>query len=200
MRYTFYTVEINLRESIENIYNNIDKKRRYDIRKAKEGGCIVADGTKEDFEKFSRLFKKYGYRPERLNSLVLFKETGKVMWYNNLPGKFLIAKKNNKIIAGCIFQEAGKSLVFSIASKLPEENYAESLLIWEAIKLAKSNGFEIFSFGAISPHARKNTKFYNVAGFKEKWGGKRVENYEEGNFFYIIAKIIWGKIKSLIGK
>ena len=63
---------------------------------------------------------------------------------------------------------------------------ANRMIIWEAIKHAKSEGFEFFDLGGINPNSEKQKDIF-LAQFKEAFGGERKECFY---YYKVYSKLL----------
>lgn len=188
-RYNFI-VETN--EDIDIINSKLSNSKRRQIKKSKEFGVeIVTTKSKEDIDQFyailSKLYKQKVKKPlfpkEFFEKLV------------TLPNaKLLVAKYQNRVISGMACVSLHKTAVYEwlVCGDNDHYNhlYPSVSITYGAIEFASKNGFNKFDFMG----AGKPGKKYGVRDFKEKFGGKLVENgrfimknnrflFDMGNFY-----------------
>jgi len=199
----YFTFDINLKKPMKEIYENIDKKIRWSIRKAEKLGVSVNLADKNDFEEFCKEYGKYGYVRDIKKELTFTEnEKGNITEGGNI-GKLFVAKYKGKVVGGIVTKFVDNESIFSISFVVPEYKNFEinSLLLWKAIEESKKEGYDIFSLGGVAPKARKGTKFYNIYSFKKKWGGELKKRYiYSKNPLYILGRKLWKIIKNFVGK
>ncbi len=175
------TIRIDLDNSITNIFQSFDEAKRRAVRRALKNGVTVRES--DDFDTFIRIRKKQ-YFPF---GLLLSKEM-KMLWKNFYPenASLLLAySQEHKPVAGILLLYYEKMAYYWFASSLKDGKrlFAPTLLVYEALKLAKKKNNRIFDFEGICdkrfPEASKSWKGFTK--FKEGFGGQEIaliENYQ----------------------
>ena len=157
---------IDLTQDLDVIWGNIKRKRRGDIKRAERLGVkVLFDKDFVHYDEWLTLFSKSHEKLDIPLRPRLFNEKGYVF----------LAFHNGELHASEKFLKRNKSLITHIAiSKRYDENkktvagLAHALLIWEAIKWAKENGFKEFDFGGYNPN---RLDFRNNSEWKASFGG-----------------------------
>lgn len=149
---------LDLTMSIEELWKNMDRKRRNGIRYAIKKGVAIHKAKLEDLEAFKKVWvggykKKYGIkRKYDIRS-----------WIEN--EQLFIAKLNNKAIAGTRIRESVYRLprdvvIYSANTSLREYQKFKpnDLLIWEIAKWAKKEGYREFNLAGGNLFKREFTK------------------------------------------
>lgn len=184
------TLVLDLSMSEEELLNGMHHKTRYNIRLAVKHGVIIREAQAEaDLEIFWRLMTATAKRDDfhshphdyYLNLWKSFADTD----INNqldLTIKLLIAQKGNEPLAAGLFSFFGDRAVYlhGASADSRRELMAPYLLQWQAIKIAKLAGYQIFDFWGITPAKRKIkanekvNKWQGITRFKKGFGGREV--------------------------
>jgi hypothetical protein len=163
---------LNFKKTKEELWNSLNKKTRNAVRKA-EKLCveiIEADNLQNIdtyYHILSMNFEKLNLNPLPLNFYRnLFKELApKGM------AKFLLAKYDNKFVAGGVFLIFNQNLVYLSGSSYPEYRFtnANNLIQWNLISWAAENKLKSYDLGGAGVPS--------IAKFKAGFGGKEVNYY-----------------------
>jgi lipid II:glycine glycyltransferase (peptidoglycan interpeptide bridge formation enzyme) len=168
-RTEFPTLVLDLRKSLEEIWQGFDKKScRYEINRAERDGVYPLTwgiGYKI-FEKLNKEFREK-------------KGLGKTLPYDYMIRycNVILAGGTAGYLAGQVYLEDKTNIRWLLgASKRLETNNpligaANRALIWEAIKYAKAKGIEEFDFGGYNPDLP------TINFFKESFGPVKVTHY-----------------------
>lgn len=175
------TIRINLNNTVENIFSSFNEAKRRAVRRALKNGVTVRKS--DDYDAFVRIRKKQ-YFPF---GLLLSKEM-KMLWKNFSPknASLLLAySKENKPVAGILLLYYEKMAYYWYASalKIGKKLFAPSLLVFEALKLAKKKRNRIFDFEGIvdDRFPKASESWRGFTKFKEGFGGEKVilsENFQ----------------------
>lgn len=180
------TVYLNLNKTIEDIWqNDINSKNRNMIRKAQKSGLKVE--IKNNYIIFKEIYEKT-MNNVLANKYYYFKSSYYVNMENNDKFKIFNVKLGEETIASAIFMEYGEYFHYHLSgSKKEYLNFApNNLLLWEAIKYAKKNGYKLIHLGG----GVTNLKDDNLFKFKNTFSkdtlsfyiGKRVHNQKIYNY------------------
>jgi len=167
------TIVIDLAPSEEVLLKNMEKDTRYSIRRSTREGVVVEKS--QDIDKFLKLHKETSKRKGFWTS----ERESKLLW-ESLPSDnkaILLAKKNGEILAGAflMFYDNKAYYYEAASSKLKRELLAPYLVVWEAIKLSKEKGYQVFDFeGIVDPRIKATKKWGGFTHFKRGFGGKEV--------------------------
>jgi hypothetical protein len=173
----FTTSVIDLTNSIEKIWNNMDKSScRYMITRA-ERECIkikidehfnefysinnnfrrlkglTPSVNLEDYKKFGHLFTAE-YKGEVVGGQFYLSDENNFRWLLG-ASKRLSSQKEESVIIGC----------------------ANRLIVWRAINYAKEHGKREFDLGGIYTGEAKNVALTGIARFKNTFGGRTVSHF-----------------------
>ena len=169
------SLEINLEENLEDIYRNIRKGHKSDIKKALKAGLSVvqiedASGIKSFIDIYLKMCKTRGIRGHSEKEI-----TGICNYLiSNRKGQILVAKDGNDLIlGGAIFAFQGISVRYLIGASDPERRDIPLLhpVIFDAIEWAKRNNFKYFDFWGYNHFANDDDQANNINHFKKGFGG-----------------------------
>ncbi len=175
-RRTRLTSIIDLSFDLDMIWSKMRKSFiRRQIEKGERNGIVIEQDN--NFSEFKRIYYKF-----RKNKKI----HGDRLESFEQNGIEFSAYFNGKMIAGGIFIEGnGCMRALVLASERLEGvdgrmreiiGQANRLVIWEAIKYAKKNGFTIFDLGGIAPDSQDKRQ-RTLSEFKESFGGERKNSY-----------------------
>ncbi len=175
------TIEIDLSNELDKLWENLDKKARWGVKKARKEGLVVEDAQKEDFKEFYRIYAETCKRGE----IPCISFEGLM----GMKGKLFIVRKG-KIIAGAFVKIDGEKVVLELNGSDPEFQNLQpnNLLYWHIIEFGKKQGAKVFDLGGYQLKA--SGKLREVNRFKERWGGKVVIKEISGNLFWILGRKI----------
>lgn len=176
------TIHIDITQSEKNLFNNFIEAKRRAVRRAVKNNVVVKESY--DIDLFINLRKKQNFPL----GFLLEKEMMS-LWKNFYP------KKTTLLLASCQFNAAAKNwqdivlagilLLFhdhtayywyASSSSQGKKLFAPTLLVWEALKIAKEKGAKVFDFEGIFderfPKATNSWKGFSK--FKEGFGGKKI--------------------------
>lgn len=175
------TIVINLKKPLEVLFQNFSQAKRRAVRRAIKNRIEVK--ISNDIESFIKI-RQSQYFPF---GFLINKETRNI-WQSFAPGnaELLLACQNNmksyspqnSAIAGILLLFYNRIAYYWFASALKrgKQLFAPTLLVWEALKLAKKRGCTVFDFEGIYdsrfPKAAESWKGFTR--FKEGFGGKKV--------------------------
>lgn len=181
---------IDLTQSDEQLWHNINKSCRKQINKAKTEDIEIQQNTNYDefYDIYKTFLKQKGYTP--FHGLFTIFGIGAVSKKTiQQQGTLFTASFQNKIIAGKIFLESKTSIHEWIgATRRLTTNReqtklisrANRLLIWTAIQYAKNKGLQEFDFGGIfsDEEIQNDPQKEGVRHFKMLFGGQKVTRYQ----------------------
>ena len=142
---------LDLEKTEDQLWSEMDRKRRNSIRGAIKSGVSVRKASSEDIEEFTGVYIEGFCSKHNMNDAYISRVPSMVRnWINNED--LFIAILDGKIIAGTSvnqsrFLNPGETLVYSNNTSLLEfqKFYPNDLLIWEIVKQAKIAGFHTFN-------------------------------------------------------
>lgn len=172
-KYT-YMLQIN---NLDEVWNNIDSKRRNDIVKAKKDGVFVefCDDFNQTIELVKKTFGRQKKQPDFLSSAFTYND---ILSQKDQCKSFLARNKDGKAIGAVYIIWDEKRSYYLLGGYDPEEKHhgASAMAVWEAIKFTKNElGLDCFDFEgsmiqAIEQYFRKFggelTPYYSVDWMK----------------------------------
>lgn len=162
------TLQIDLTQSKKKILAQMEKDARYGVRKAEKEALQIIEAF--DLEKFRQVWKKSVSWRKYVPSLKTLKKLKK-----SFDKKAIFLTGNN--LAGAVVLIANDSAYYYYAftSREGRKKYAQYLLVWEAIKLAKERGCKIFDFEGIYDERFPIKSWKGFSHFKKSFGGKEIK-------------------------
>lgn len=169
-----------------NVSHHLSERRQRELRKAIKNGAIVAQAQSEQevrdwYQILSQLYREKVRTP-------LFSEDFFVQFYRNGVGKYLLVKKDDKVIGGMMCPILDSKAIYEWYVCGLDEEYKDLspsvVATHAAIEYAKKNGLPLFDFmGAGEPEIP-----YGVRDFKMEFGG---ELKEFGRFLCIRKPLLY---------
>ena len=168
---TPYTAVIDLEKTEEEILAKMKPKWRYNIKLATKKWVVseIVEKTEENIKAYYDLMLETTSRDNfSWNSLEYYSD-----FLNNLENsKLILAKKDDKIIAGGIFIFDKEVSIYYYWASSSDKEYrnlmAPYLVQWEAIKYAKSIKSKIYDFLWVATPWDNNSELAWVTSFKKK--------------------------------
>lgn len=183
------TLILDLKRTEQEIFNSFSKNKRRDIRIAERNNLLIGEGTPEQFIELKKIFlwKKHiipfaakreilplwqAFAPDKAQILVAYlSQTPQIPQNPHTPqtpiplaGLLLLFSDQTAYYWQAAATDKGKKLL------------APTLLLWEAIKLAKKKGCTTFDFeGVYDERFPKNKSWLGFTKFKQGFGGKELE-------------------------
>jgi lipid II:glycine glycyltransferase (peptidoglycan interpeptide bridge formation enzyme) len=173
------TLVLDLKPSLEKIFESFSKDTRYEVRKAQENGIVVKQS--DDISAFAKMWTETALRR---HFWIPFEKEIKALYESFGPKAFLLMAYHSPLtinhlpLAGTLILIHDKVAHYFHAASTIEGRKLQgpSLVIWEAIKLAKGKGCTSFDFEGIFDPRDKDTKnWQGFTRFKKGFGGKEVE-------------------------
>ncbi|MBI2547508.1 MAG: GNAT family N-acetyltransferase [Candidatus Aenigmarchaeota archaeon] len=188
------TVVVDLKRDLDQLWKNIDKKRRYDIKQSEKLGVKISEQTANPLA-WKDFCKIYFNASKEWNGVPLeesyFSQFQKYLVPSGLA-KLFLAEYNNQFVSGAIVTISGNILTFLINATDPsmKNTKANSLLVWELIKYGKCENFTYFDLCGYDLHAKKGEKQFSISMFKASFGGviKRYNKFSSSKLFIILRK------------
>jgi len=179
---------IDLTQSLEVIWNNMNRNVHRNIKKAKQNDINIK--FNEGYQEFYNIYKD-------------LTKAKKFKWFNiyNLDdikkyGTLIIAEYKNKIISGSVTLEDKNNIIFWLTasnkySQIKElkklSGNAAHLVQWEIIKYAKLKGIKEYNLGGCATYNKINK---TLREFKESLGSKPYTYYMYDKDYNIVYKLI----------
>jgi len=168
------TLVLDIDKTEENILESFSKNKRRDVRAALRGNLIIKEGSDKEYIDLKKkiLLKKF-ILPFGIDSEIqpLYQA------FSPEKIKILIAYHQNQPVAGTIilFQPPKAYYWSAAATKEGKKLLAPTLLVWEAIKIAKQKGCTRFDLEGIYDDRFPKTKNrLGFSKFKEGFGGREI--------------------------
>ena len=169
----------DLKREVDEIYNSLHNKTRYDIRKGEKKGLeFEVVSKKESFD----LYLEVKYQEEKKIEKVrkLNKKFADNVWetsYKKGYEKMFLARFEGKPIAAIVSVLFNKNLVQMGVGNSPDRNlYGGPFLTWNSIKWAAENNFLTYDVGGSNPFPTSK-KEEGINLFKSKWASKKIEYF-----------------------
>ena len=173
-----YTYVIDLKNSLDNIWKSMDKRRRWEIKRALKSGIVVEESTK--ITEFIRLFNESmkRHKIERRYEdiwMKLFHECSP----RNMCKIFTAYAKNGESIASIFIVWDNKRTYYIGSGMSVSMQGASSLLIWRAIEFSKKMSLLEFDF--------EGSSIPSIEEYFRKFGGElRMVQYIRSNSLLLI--------------
>lgn len=188
--FTKYNFILDISRTEQDLLASMHPKTRYNIKVAQKKGVEVYDSTDDkDFETYLKLYfettkrqKYYGHTP-KYHRLVW-----KSLKENNMA-RVLVAKYQKTPLVAWMLLNFKDTLYYPYggSSTKHKEVMASNLVAWEAIKLGKRMGLEIFDmWGALGPNPNPADPWHGFHRFKAGYGARHVEYL--GSFDLVLNK------------
>ncbi|PIS14779.1 hypothetical protein COT64_00795 [Candidatus Shapirobacteria bacterium CG09_land_8_20_14_0_10_39_12] len=172
------TLILDINKPEQEIFNCFSKNKRRDIRIAEKSSLTIKEGDPQDFLSLKkRTIWKKGILPIGTNREIVplceaFKQKAKIILaYSQIPHIPQIP------LAGLLLLFGEKTVFYwqAAATNEGKKLLAPTLLLWEAIKIAKEKGYEKFDFeGVYDERFPKNKSWLGFTHFKQGFGGKEI--------------------------
>lgn len=171
------TLRLDLTPSLEEILSQMTKEARYEIRKAEKQKVTVR--ASDDIELFAGMWQKNALR--RGFFIPFKKEIRSVYEAFGADAHLFLGYLGDlghldKPLAGVLILISGETASYFHACSTPRGRKlaVPSLVVWEAIKLAKSKGCQVFDFEGIYDERFPIKSWKGFTHFKKSFGGKEV--------------------------
>ncbi|PBO85605.1 MAG: hypothetical protein COA77_03230 [Thaumarchaeota archaeon] len=180
----YITFITNLREPIEEIWKNVQRYTKTNVKRAIKRGILVKkletfDEAKENLLLFQKWSKTKGLTISNLNQ-----ELEKFwMRHNNGFEKTFLAYKNQQLVSSITiscFNDIIIPLQVINSYSIDARNLAGPALTWQAIKESKESGFRIYDITGgpeLSENEDDPDNTRPLTHYKRKWGGVKHTHY-----------------------
>ena len=181
----FTTFILDLNKSLEEIWNNVAKKARNDVTRAKRRNVTVKEMKNyEDFIEFRKLMKIWGETKG-----IDISEQNKLIekdWklYQKGVQHFFLAFQENEVISGLrIGTFNGIAYTHQVLNTYSKStSLGGSLLTWHAIEWSKNKNMRIYDLSGVKSEPKNSIEFEKhneqwkgLTEYKKKWGGNELE-------------------------
>lgn len=168
------TIQIDLTPTEEKIFKSFSEAKRRAVRRAIKNGVIVKEVN--DYKEFLWLKKKSLL--EKFVLPIMAEKEIKTLYQTFYPknGKIILAYYQNQPVAGILLLHYTKVAYYWLAASTNQGKklFAPTLLVWEALKIAKKLGCKIFDFEGIYDERFPIKNWLGFTKFKEGFGGKEI--------------------------
>jgi len=162
------TLQINLNQPEKKILTQMKKDARYGLKKAEKESFQIIEML--DLEKFHQIWRKsVGWRRyvPSLKTLTRLKKA--------FGQKAIFLTANNLAGTVILLTHDAAYYYYAFTSKEGRKKFAQYFLVWQAIKLAKKKGCQIFDFEGIVDQRFPNKSWQGFSHFKKSFGGKEIK-------------------------
>ncbi|MEA4986606.1 MAG: GNAT family N-acetyltransferase [Anaerovorax sp.] len=191
----FTTNHINLKLGLEDLFNNITKNTRYEIRRAirqdKWEIQHIDQPNKEEIqllcERYNQFAIKKNITSANFNKLVALKEANALVISKAHVGGYWVC---HVYVKDC--NRARLLYSFHYVDHNLNENKSllgrgNRLLHWEDIQYYKQNGLNVYDFGGAG---KQDEKVRNITKFKEEFGGFSANEYNKMQGITFLGKAV----------
>ena len=169
------SLEIDLSRNMSDIYRDMRKGHKSDIKKAMKSGLKVEEAqTGDDIKAFTDIYLKmvnarniHGHTSEEIERIFNY-------IHDRDMGTLLLAKDiDHIVVGGAIIVKQGISARYLISTSDPQKRDLPMthLIIYRAIEKAKEDKLRYFDFWGYNHFADKDDQIYKVNLFKKGFGG-----------------------------
>lgn len=182
------TVRVNIRNSKDTLFKNLEYRTRYAIRKAEKKGVSVETSNEvESLMPFYHILQKTseqrGFRIYPYSFYCRLTELG--------IGRVFLAKFNQNFISAAFVLTYSNKCWYLSGGLLREyqSGSPNQMLQWEIIKWAKANRYINYDLQGVPCGAEKEKSGYGIYLFKKGFGGEFVKLI--GEYDYILSPILY---------
>jgi lipid II:glycine glycyltransferase (peptidoglycan interpeptide bridge formation enzyme) len=167
----------NLQQDKNKLYDSLNKKTRYDIRKSQQEELTfeIAD-SKKSYDEFLDL--KLDARKnsgEKIRRNETFFDMHRELLYKNDYEKLFLVKHNGKIIGGILGVIFNENIIQHGVGILPSTKLlAGPSVTWNALQWCIDKKYLTFDMGGANPFP-DSSKEKSIDFFKSKWGGEKYD-------------------------
>lgn len=191
--FTKYNFVLDVSKSEEMLLASFKQKTRYNIKVAEKRGVeVMIDDSEEALSRYLELSEE---TTKRQGFYAHSRDYHTKMWETLYPAgiaHLLVAKYNGEIITAWVLFKYGDTLYYPYGASTREhrEVMANNLVMWSAIKLAKSWGLHYLDmWGALGPEPDKSDPWYGFHTFKSGYGARHVEYI--GTWDYVNKPVLY---------
>ena len=194
------TFWLNLAKSEDELLARMKQKTRYNIRLAEKKGVSVRRGSETDFDE---IYEMYAATSARDGFIIRPKEYYFLLWKTFMNADMavpLIAEVAGKSVSALFLFHFNKKsyYLYGMSRDLHREKMPSYLLQWEAIKLSKSLGCEIYDLWGAPDIFDPTDRMWGVYKFKEGLGGEIIQTL--GAFDFPTSKLAYTIIQEALPK
>jgi peptidoglycan pentaglycine glycine transferase (the first glycine) len=167
------TVLVDLRQDETKLLSQMKQKTRYNINLARRKGVTVRSGNESDFGMLYRMYAETSVRDGFVIRPEAYYRTVWTTFARAGYGGPLIAEVNREPTAGIFVYRFGARAwyLYGMSSSNHREKMPNYLLQWEALRLMKESGCEVYDLWGAPEHFNENDPMWGVYRFKAGLGG-----------------------------
>lgn len=172
-----HTVIIDLKKSEADLLADLRRQTRYEVRKAERLGLKVKKGhSAELFDQFYEVQQQTAARqhfiPPSKKALHAYRTA-----FGADAEIYTVSEKEAGLITMGLFLKSGAEVDYFEGASTPlgRKYPGAYLMLWQAIKDAKQQGYQRLNLWGIAPEGAKNHRYSGVTTFKKGFGGAVVE-------------------------
>jgi len=167
----------NLCQDKEKLYDSLNKKTRYDIRKSKQDGLTFEiANTKKLYDEFLDL--KLDARRnsgENIKRNETFFDMHRELLYKNGYEKLFLVRNNGKVVGGILGVIFNRNIIQHGVGIAPSTKLlAGPFVTWNALQQCIDAKHLTFDMGGANPNPT-SSKEESIDFFKSKWGGEKYD-------------------------
>ena len=170
--YPFRTIVIDLNKKLEDIWQALNKKARWGVRKAERMGLTVKEADNwHEWEQYYSLHISHGKEKHYpTDPPEFFREMFKL--HHKGMARLFLAKHGKHIVAGSLFLVYKQNMVFlqNASQRAFLAHNPNNLLQWKSIEWAKGNGVIIYDMNGLP--VKEVPYLRGVYNYKKRWDGK----------------------------
>ncbi len=171
------TFWIDLKPSEKELLAGMKQKTRYNIRLAEKKGVRIRQAGLADLERIYKMYTETGHRD---GFIIRPKDYYLYLWETFMQAGMatpLLAEVEGEPVAGLfLFHFGNRSwYIYGMSSNLHREKRPNYLLQWEAIRLSKAHGCQIYDLWGAPDVFEESDRLWGVYRFKEGLGGQVVQ-------------------------
>ncbi len=202
--FTKHTFQLDLTQSEEELFKNLKRKTRYNVRLARKKGVqIVEDNSHKGLQIYLDILQEtinrqgfYAHQPD------YFEKMWDKLKYGEMMHIFHAFYEDTPIVSWIVFQLNDTIYYpYGASRSIHRDVMASNLMMWEIITWGKKQGCQTFDmWGSLGPNPDKNHPWYGFHRFKKGYGGDLMRflgtydlvlNQPLYSIFRIIDKIRW---------
>lgn len=166
------TALLSLDGSEEDWLKRMKQKARYNLRLAQRSGVVVREAV---LQEFADLYKMYAETSVRDGFTIRSQEYYLQVWDTFFSAGMLsplVAEVEGQKVAGLMLFTLGNSAwyLYGMSTGLHREKMPNNLLQWEAMRIAKSKGCQVYDLWGAPDHFDETDSMFGVFRFKEGLG------------------------------
>jgi len=185
------TMEIDLRQSEDELLAAMHPKTRYNIRLALKRGVTVRPGTSADLELLYAMYNETAGRDRFIiRPLDYYRDAWGSFIEAGLAQPLVAEVKGEPVAALILFRFAGRAYYFyGMSRDLHREKMPNHLLQWEAMRWARAQGCAVYDMWGAPDSLSESDPMWGVYRFKQGFGGQFVQRI--GAWDYPASRLLY---------